>query len=99
MEVGLLWFDDNEDKSLKTKVNEAMAAYCARPRFAGKTPNTCYVHPSVLPENQEVRLTGVRVVATATVAPYHLFVGVENVGDDGRDCPKRECRRLRGPKS
>ena len=99
MEVGLLWFDDNKDKSLKTKVNEAMAAYCAKPRFAGKTPNTCYVHPSVLPENQEVCLTGVRVVATATVAPNHFLVGEEDVGDNGRDRPKRKRKRSRSPKS
>ncbi len=97
MEIGLLWFDDNKDKSLEAKVSEAVAAYCAKPRFAGKTPNICYVHPSTLPEGQEMRLNGVRIVAAAAIAPYHFFVGVEDAGDDGRDRPRRKHTRPRNP--
>ena len=83
MEVGLLWFDDNKDKSLEVKVDEAVAAYCAKPRFAGKIPNTCYVHATMLPEGQEVRLNGVRIAGTSTILPHYFFVGVEHAGDNG----------------
>jgi len=99
MEIGLLWFDDNKDKSLEAKVDEAVAAYCAKPRFAGKTPNTCYVHASTLPEGQEVHLDGVRIVAITTVAPNSFLVGEEDVGDNGRDRPKRKRKRSRSQKS
>jgi hypothetical protein len=99
MEIGLLWFDDNKDKSLATKVYEAAAAYRAKPRFAGKTPNVCYVHPSTLPEVQETHLNGMRIVAASTVAPHHLFVGVENTGDNGHGHPQQRHRQPRGPKS
>jgi len=88
MEIGLLWFDDSKDKSLATKVYEATAAYCAKPRFAGKTPNVCYVHPSALPEVPETRLNGMRIVAAPTVAPHHLFVGVEDTGDNEHGHPQ-----------
>lgn len=99
MEVGLLWFDDSKDKSLEVKVDEAVAAYCAKPRFAGKTPNTCYVHTTMFPEGQEIHLNGVRIAGTSTIPPHHFFVGVEHAGSDGRDRPRRDRRRSRGPKS
>ena len=99
MEVGLLWFDDNKNKSLETKVDEAVAAYCAKPRFAGKIPNTCYVHATMLSESQEVRLNGVRIAGTSTIPPHYFFVGVKHAGGDGRDRPRRKRKRFRSPKS
>jgi hypothetical protein len=94
VEVGLLWFDDSKRKTLETKVNEAKAAYCAKPRFAGQTPDVCYVHPSMLQEEQNsIQLNGVRITAAATILPHHLFIGVESAGDNGRDRPRKKRRR------
>jgi len=77
MDVGLLWFDDS-DKTLEKKVEDALEAYCAKPRFEGEMPNVCYVHPSMLPKEKEVvDLEGVRVATASTVTPHHLLVGVE----------------------
>jgi len=89
MRVGLLWFDDSEDKSLEEKVSEAVAAYCSKPRFRAETPDTCYVHPSTLPAGQEVRINGVRVIAAETVAPHYFLVGVEGQGSVGGRSKKR----------
>jgi hypothetical protein len=97
MEIGLLWYDDSKKKSLEEKVNEAVAAYCAKPRFAGQRPNTCYVHPSMVSEEPEIHLNGVRVVATTTVAPHHLFVGLEKT--DGRKSGQSRKKRGRRKKS
>jgi hypothetical protein len=83
METGLLWCDDSKKKTLEEKVNEAVSAYCTKPCFAGKRPDTCYVHPSML--NEEIRVNGVRVVAIPVIAPHHLLVGVEQSSDGGRD--------------
>jgi hypothetical protein len=97
--AGLLSFDDNKHKTLETKVNEAVAAYRAKPRFAGKTPDTCYVHASTLPEGQKaIQLDGVRVAAAATIPPHHFFIGVENVDDNGRDRPKWERKQSKRSK-
>jgi len=93
MGIGLLWFDDNKDKSLEKKIDEAVEAYCAKPRFAGKTPNICYVHASMLPQGQEVHLNGMRVVAATTVFPHHFLVGEAGGGDNGRDRSDRKRER------
>ncbi|MFL7791889.1 MAG: hypothetical protein AB8I69_07100 [Anaerolineae bacterium] len=80
MEIGLLWFDDNKKKSLEEKVNEAKAAYCAKSRFSGQKPDTCFVHRSMLPEGQDTaQMDGVRIAASATIPPYHFFIGVVGV--------------------
>ncbi len=93
MGIGLLWFDDNKDKSLEKKIDEAVGAYCAKPRFAGKTPDICYVHTSVLPEGQEIRLNGVRVVAATTIFPHHFLVSEVEGGGNGRDSSERKRER------
>jgi hypothetical protein len=99
MEIGLLWFDDSKKKSLAEKIDEAVEVYCAKPRFAGKTPNTCYVHPSMLPEDREVRVNGLAVIASGIVAPHHFFIGVEKDDNGRRDRSKRKRRRPRRSKS
>ena len=84
MRAGLLWFDDNEHKPLKTKVAEAVAAYRAKPRFQGKEPDICYIHPSMLSGGQETHIDGVRVAAADTVALHNFLVGVEKRGGNER---------------
>jgi hypothetical protein len=96
VEIGLLWFDDSKKKTLEEKVDEAKAAYCAKSRFAGKTPDTCFVHPSMLPEGQKsVQMNGVRIAARFTIPAYHLLIGVESENGRGR---KKKCRRSKSRK-
>jgi hypothetical protein len=96
VEIGLFWFDDNKKKTLEEKVNEAKAAYCAKPRFAGKTPDTCFVHHSMLPEGQKsVQMNGVRIAARSTIPAYHLLIGVESETGRGR---KKKRKRSKGRK-
>jgi hypothetical protein len=95
MEIGLLWCDDGKKKTLEEKVNEVVATYRSKPRFAGKKPDTCYVHPSMLGEEREIYINGVRVVATSIIAPHHLLVGVEEPGADGRGRLERKRRQVK----
>jgi hypothetical protein len=96
VEIGLPWFDDSKKKTLEEKVDEAKAAYCAKSRFAGKTPDTCFVHPSVLPEGQEsVQMNGVRIAARSTIPAYHLLIGVGSENGRGR---KKKRKRSKGRK-
>ena len=95
MEIGLLWYDDSKKESLEEKVNEAVAAYCAKPRFAGQRPNTCYVHPAMVSGEPEIHLNGVRVVASTTVAPHYLCVGSEKASGQKSDQSRKKRGRRR----
>ena len=74
MTIGLLWFDGSQDKPLEAKVAEAPSAYRAKPRFEGKLPDTCYVHPSTISGTTVAQVSGVRVVGTQTVCPHYFYV-------------------------
>jgi hypothetical protein len=80
VDVGLLCCDTSRKRSLEAKVSAAVAAYLAKPRFAGQVPNVCYVHHSMLSDELETRVDGVRVVPATNIPPFHLFVGVEGNG-------------------
>ena len=80
MDVGLLWCDTRRKRALEEKVDAAVAAYLAKPRFEGQVPNVCYVHRGMLPDDKEVRLDGVRIVPATSIPPFHLLVGVEENG-------------------
>ena len=95
MDMGLLWCDGGKKKTLEDKVNEAVAAYRVKPRFAGGRPDTCYVHPAMLNGEQEIRINGVRVVATSIIAPHHLLVGVEQSSANGRNRSGKKRRQTK----
>lgn len=87
--IGLLWFDDSSQRSLKEKLEQAAKRYVEK---FGRPPNVCYVHPSMLDGNgnggqalvlelgnvsqrgQPLRLT---VRPRRTVLRHHLWVGEE----------------------
>jgi hypothetical protein len=93
MEIGLLWCDGNKKKTLEERGKEAVAAYGAKPRFAGEKPDACYVHPSMLNGEQGILINSVRVSATPIIAPHHLLVGVEQSGANERDQPEKKRQR------
>ena len=80
MDVGLLWCDTSKKRSLEEKVSAAVAAFLSKPRFEGQVPNVCYVHQGMLPDHQEIRLDGVRVIPATNIPPFHLFVVVKGNG-------------------
>jgi hypothetical protein len=91
-----LWFDDSKKKTLEEKANEAKAAYCAKSRFAGKAPDTCFVHRDMLPDGQKaVRMNGVQIVASPTIPQHHLLIGVGSGNGRGRKKRKRSKSKKR----
>ena len=72
--IGLLWFDGSQDKLLETKVAEAVSAYRSKPRFEGKVPDTCFVHPSIISGGALAQVGEVQVVGMPAVCPYYFFV-------------------------
>jgi hypothetical protein len=73
MNIGLLWFDDDPQRSLNEKVAEAAAHY--QKRF-GRTPTLCYVNPSVLETARQPAIGGIQIAPGRTVLPNHLWLGV-----------------------
>jgi len=75
MKWGLLWHDDSPDRDLTDKVGQAARRY--RKKY-GAAPDVCYVHPSALSDNGQVKKVGeVRVEARPTVLVHHFWVGQE----------------------
>lgn len=71
MRVGMLWFDDSEERDLTAKIDRAARHYEAK---YGIRPTLCYVHPSVL-IGRPVAIPGVLVLGTNMVLPHHFWMG------------------------
>nr|HID14985.1 hypothetical protein [Anaerolineae bacterium] len=75
MKVGLLWYDDDPGCDLAEKIGRAARRY--RQKF-GTSPDVCYVHPSALSGNGQVRkVGGVRVAPLPSVLRHHFWLGRE----------------------
>jgi hypothetical protein len=82
MKTGMLWFDNDPKSDLETKVDRAASYY---QRKYGKKPDVCFVNPTMLAAKPQ-RAAGVEIRVTRTVAPYHLWIGV----NEPAPSPKKE---------
>lgn len=71
MDIGMLWFDNDKDADLASKIERAATYYKKK---YGQTPNLCFVNPDML--HPEVSTPGVEVLGTKTMLPNHLWIGV-----------------------
>ena len=74
MKIGLLWFDDDPHKTLEEKVLRASARHEQK---YGRPPNTCFVHPSALDNNKQIRKTGdveIRIGRSVLLNHYWLRI-------------------------
>lgn len=86
MKIGMLWFDNDKQTDLTTKIESASLYYFQK---YGKLPNICFVHPSMLPksndpqENQKepasYKAGNVEVKSNLSVLPHHLWIGINGV--------------------
>ena len=72
MDSGMLWFDNDNKVDLATRIHRAADYYQNK---YGKTPNLCFVHPSMLGE-EPYKSNGIEVRTTRTVLPNHFWLGV-----------------------
>ncbi len=74
MQAGMMWFDNDKEKSLAEKVKNAADYY--RKKY-GRTPDLCMVNPAMLTEGQIE-------AGTVTIRPYHplvkghLWIGIDD---------------------
>lgn len=74
MDVGMLWFDASEKRSLKEKIEQALQVFETR---YGKRATICYVYPGMLIgaslDNPEVDVRGSNMIL-----PNHFWVNSED---------------------
>ena len=89
MNIGMLWFDNDQKVSIPKKVARAAAYYQQK---YGKDPDLCFVHPRMFQqqENQGTKQAGkmdgssqepmligkIRVLENEKVLPDHFWIGV-----------------------
>lgn len=71
MQLGMMWFDNDNRKSLETKITEMFAYYYKK---YSRTANLVVVHPTQLPENLST-VNGIEVMASKSVLPNNYWIG------------------------
>lgn len=88
MDIGMLWFDNDKQADLRSKIERAAAYY--RDKY-GKMPNLCFVHPCMIPKttgeslqnnaspeagNPLTNSQGVEIRTSNTMLPNHFWIGI-----------------------
>lgn len=89
MEIGMLWFDNDQKSSIPNKVERAALYYQKK---YGVKPDICYVHPkmvggeksskneSLLTANQDqFKIGKILVLINEMVLPDHFWIGIKTV--------------------
>ena len=80
MQTGLLWFDNDPNREMGRKIEDAARRY--KERF-GVAPNICYVNQAALGGGefklalQGIQAASLRVVPASNVLLHHFWVGIE----------------------
>lgn len=78
MEIGIIWYDNNKERTLEDKIALAVEHYKAKYHQA---PTVCYVNPNLLLANSKYKagesrlLTDVYVLPQTTVAVDQFLIG------------------------
>lgn len=72
MNIGMLWYDNDPQKQLEDKVDQAASYYQEK---YGKEPDLCFVHPSM--KSEDGSQTGeVEIRSSGTVLPNYFWIGI-----------------------
>jgi hypothetical protein len=73
MNVGMLWLDDDRNRSLEEKVSRAVEYY--REKY-GRMPEMCLVNKEML--SAEKLVGKVNVQPIANILPHHFWLGMKS---------------------
>lgn len=73
MDIGMLWFDNDPQADLAKKIARAANYYQNK---YGQTPNLCFVHPTMLKDQQPTRTGSIELRQSRSVLPNHFWLGV-----------------------
>jgi hypothetical protein len=72
MKIGMLWFDNDQTKSVDQKILGAIKYYQDK---YGKTPTLCYVNPiQLIPDI----VYPIKTISSRSVMVNHFWIGVED---------------------
>jgi hypothetical protein len=85
MDVGMLWFDNDNGADLATKLERAAKYY--RKKY-GQMPNLCFVNPCMLPTNGKAlplthkgatfKTGNIEVRESKSMLPNHFWLGIQH---------------------
>ena len=73
MDIGMLWLDDDKNRSLEEKVKRAAQYY--RDKY-GRKPNVCFINK--IPGNDSNEVDKITIVQDKTILPHHFFLGLRS---------------------
>lgn len=74
MDTGMLWFDNNLQEDIESKIDRAAILYQQK---YGRKPDLCFVHPSLLKKSSP-RRTDMEIRAAGMVLPDYLWLGLKD---------------------
>ncbi len=82
MHIGMLWFDNNPNLSLRKKIEKAVVYYRKKYRHE---PNLCLINPSLIGSGKSIdapsdldNIEGLTIRPYRPVLPGHLWIGIED---------------------
>lgn len=76
MRIGILWFNNDQKKSVYDRADGGGAYYHTK---YGEFPAICYVHPSMLPEFNQFQKNftdaGIEMRVNRSILPNHFWLG------------------------
>ena len=80
MDIGMLWYDDDNKRPLGEKVARAVEHYKTK---YGAVPTVCYVNPATLKEGGPETSAGVQIRKARNVLADHFWIGVGDAANTG----------------
>lgn len=71
MRTGMLWFDNNDQHDMESKLKRAVDYY---EKKYGKRPSVCVVHPLTM-VGKDTEMLGLDIRTSNTVLPHHFWLG------------------------
>lgn len=80
MNIGMLWINENKDKTPEENLNTASAYYFKK---YGIHANVCHLHPTEFPETKEVaEKLGITLIPDGYILKRLFWLGVEKGEDE-----------------
>ena len=87
MDIGMLWFDNDQMTSIPNKVERAARYYQKK---YGVNPDICYVHPKMVKgedgskkeiKKDPIKIGEILLLINEMVLPDHFWIGIKTVED------------------
>ncbi len=91
MDIGMLWFDNDQKSSIPSKVERAARYYQKK---YGKNPDLCYVHPKMVKgangekknsnkssSQKPLKIGKILILKNEKVLPDHFWIGISTAED------------------